>query len=180
MIKQRNYKIDNAKFILITLVVFGHLLEKMSAISLLNGLYRFIYVFHMPLFVFLSGLVANAVFTPKDGQKWLATLVIPYLVFQAINIFLFKDSFNYQVTYQSWTLWYLVSLATWRLVLPAIMACKYPLFIAVLIALLAGCLNDIGYAFSLARTCYFLPFFVAGYIFKEQILNPPISTTPPP
>ena len=49
--------IDALKGMAIILVVWGHILDK----SLLDGtvpLYKWIYSFHMPLFIFLSGLFA--------------------------------------------------------------------------------------------------------------------------
>ena len=51
---ERNYRIDNIRFILIFLVVFGHLLGIMTG-SKADLLYRFIYSFHMPVFIFITG-----------------------------------------------------------------------------------------------------------------------------
>ena len=63
-LKNNNYFIDNLKVILIFLVVFGHLIERYIDTNLtLRGLYMFIYTFHMPLFIFVSG------FLPKNIYK---------------------------------------------------------------------------------------------------------------
>ena len=48
---------DNLKFILILLVVVGHLADTFTGESeSFRALYLFIYSFHMPLFFFISGL----------------------------------------------------------------------------------------------------------------------------
>src|SRR5690625_4229938 len=47
--------LDNARFILIALVVFGHMLEPLAdAHPWLQTCYRFVYAFHMPAFAFRS------------------------------------------------------------------------------------------------------------------------------
>src|SRR4029077_11373781 len=58
--KERDSVIDNARFILIVLVVLGHFLTTMQGSPALDVLYAWIYMFHMPAFVFLSGLWINA------------------------------------------------------------------------------------------------------------------------
>ena len=55
--KQRDAYFDNVKGILILLVVIGHLIEPFYLKSkFVESLYTFIYTFHMPAFIFLSGL----------------------------------------------------------------------------------------------------------------------------
>ena len=47
---------DNLKFILITLVVAGHFADEiMDYTSIYSSIFLFIYAFHMPLFIFISG-----------------------------------------------------------------------------------------------------------------------------
>lgn len=79
--KKRTPYIDNTKAVLIALVVFGHLLESVS-FSGKTMLYIAIYTFHMPAFVFLSGLCF------KKGTPWVRKLLAPYLVYQAIYTFM--------------------------------------------------------------------------------------------
>ena len=59
-LRNNNYFIDNLKVILIFLVVFGHLIERyIDTNSTLLGVYMFIYTFHMPLFIFVSGFLSK-------------------------------------------------------------------------------------------------------------------------
>ena len=66
--QKRNIWLDNVKGFLIVCVVAGHFLE--SGIdyhsSMCKSLFLFIYSFHMPLFVFVSGYFSKKIY--KDGQ----------------------------------------------------------------------------------------------------------------
>ena len=65
-LKNNNYFIDNLKVILIFLVVFGHLIERyIDTNSTLLGVYMFIYIFHMPLFVFVSGFLSKNIYKSR-------------------------------------------------------------------------------------------------------------------
>lgn len=176
MTKARAGYLDSAKFVLVQLVVIGHLLEQVRQLSPFAGAaYRFIYMFHVPALVFMSGMVAHASFDARQGKRWLATLVLPYLVFQ--GIYRYADAlwqghtFAYGVVQPYWLLWYLLSLASWRLLLPATLSLRYPVLFAMAIALGAGCIKDIEYPFSLSRTLVFLPFFVAGHLYGERLVR---------
>jgi fucose 4-O-acetylase-like acetyltransferase len=179
-LRTRNPQVDNAKFVLIALVVIGHGMGALRGHSpLLKAAYHFIYLFHIPAFVYLSGSLARAQFDTRQGLRWLCTLIIPLLVFQAIyqawNAWLQQDAFAYHVTVPYWLLWYLASLACWRVMLPPMLALGRPLLVACAIALLAGYAGDIGYPFSLSRTLVFLPFFVAGHRFGLDLRGPRIA-----
>ena len=69
--KERNLKLDNAKGILITLVVIGHMLLPIQGTTRgVTNFFYMIYAFHMPAFVFISGLLAQRIYTrvPKPAQ----------------------------------------------------------------------------------------------------------------
>ena len=83
--KQRDNRFDNLKGILIILVVFAHILEQNSHYKsepILANLYSFIYSFHMPVFVFISGYFTRPI---TDSEKWgrrmASSILIPFLVF---------------------------------------------------------------------------------------------------
>ena len=62
-----------------------------------------------------------------------------------------------------WLLWYLLSLAGWRLLLPVFARLKRPLTFAVALAVAVGCASEVGYYLSLSRTLVFFPMFVLGW-----------------
>lgn len=80
----RDYYIDNIKGVFITLVVFGHLLDFLEEadIAFATSVRTFIYFFHMPGFIFLSGYLAKS-FTKKrfKGEKLLGYAWL-YLLFK--------------------------------------------------------------------------------------------------
>lgn len=161
--------LDNARFILIALVAFGHLLEPLlDAHPWLAGGYRFIYAFHMPAFAFLSGAVAHDAIHARLLRSTTFRLLWPYLVFQGLYALAalapaWPDAGPGSITTPYWLLWYLLSLACWRLMLPLFAHLRHRLLIAVLMALAAGCLGGIGYYLSLSRTLVFFPLFLMGW-----------------
>lgn len=76
-VKQRNVLIDAAKGLGILLVVLGHAVQKNTP-DFDNLMFRIIYSFHMPLFMFLSGCVAKYN-NPQSLTKNITRLVVPFL-----------------------------------------------------------------------------------------------------
>lgn len=79
----RNKTIDALKGYAITLVVLGHAIDHYINDSLNNEVFRFIYSFHMPLFMFLSGYIIFGTVKKPEG-KWLWSkverLLIPFFI----------------------------------------------------------------------------------------------------
>jgi fucose 4-O-acetylase-like acetyltransferase len=168
----RERHIDALKGAGILLVVFGHLIEQPSAHSvLLQALYIGIYSFHMPLFVFLSGIFARETLKGRDYQKIAWTLFFPLVVFQFIYLGVgqLTDWYSYSPFTPYWLLWFIASLIGWRLLLP-LFASPAGLAVAMLAAIFVGFDDGVGYALSAARTIYFLPFFVLGHLYGRQLV----------
>jgi fucose 4-O-acetylase-like acetyltransferase len=167
--KRRLY-FDNTKGVLITLVVFGHIIEpRIDASSVLKSCYIVIYSFHIPLFVFISGYFSRPEFQLK---KTILKIVVPLLLFELayrfFNFYLTGEPIISQPFKPSWVMWYLVSLLAWRLLLPVMRGPIHRwLIISILAGLLCGGCDWIGYDFSLSRTIVFLPYFLAGYYCRE-------------
>lgn len=171
--KKRNILFDNTRVILILLVVYGHVVEQLRFDNgLFIGIYNFIYLFHMPLFVFCSGAFAKS-----DKKRIVKKYLIPYVVFQALygifDVYIMKaESFHFLESY--YVLWYLLALAVWSILIPFFQARgkkgKQLLFLigSVLVGLLAGYVDIIGKVFSLSRILVFFPFFLAGYYIRQE------------
>lgn len=161
--------LDNARFILIALVVFGHFLEPLTGDhAWLATTYAFVYTFHMPAFAFLSGAVAQGTASDKLFRGVTFRLLWPFLVFQGLYALAalspwWPDDGVTSVTTPYWLLWYLLSLAAWRMMLPLFAQLRHRMPIAVGVALLAGCFEGIGYDLSLSRTLVFFPLFLMGW-----------------
>ncbi len=164
MVKLRDAYYCNLKLFLIFLVVFGHLIEpQIVSNRRLYGLYRWIYLFHMPLFAFLSGLFL------KDAAGCLRQLrrIAPlYLLGQVVAVLLGQASWHTPW----WVLWYLLSLCWWLLgsaLLLRLRCGKWIVFVlSIAVGTLAGQVSWVGRPFSLSRTLVFFPYFWLGVILK--------------
>ncbi|MBO4477459.1 MAG: acyltransferase family protein [Lachnospiraceae bacterium] len=166
--KPRNYRVDNIRFILIFLIIFGHFLETFEG-PIKQNIYTIIYSFHIPAFMFLSGLYAS--FSP---QKILRRYVLTYLVFQiiytAFDAFIYGHSVSFQFSTPYWLLWYLMALSFYELLIPTIdhFTPRKLIIGTFCIAILVGVDVSISMYLTLSRTLVFFPFFILGYVGKEN------------
>lgn len=161
--------LDNTKGILIFLVVLGHfLLPVNSGNQIANNIFNLIYLFHMPLFVFITGFFAKSIFKNNSLRidKIISTFVLAML-FQLVLILMENPSKPLSNTLFSFSSapWYLVSLCFWYLIVPFLKRAKpLPAIIfSFIISIGSGCLDQLGSFLSLARTFSFLPYFVMGF-----------------
>ncbi|GAB4074854.1 acyltransferase family protein [Barrientosiimonas marina] len=176
--RERNPYFDNARLVLIFLVVFGHLIQPFTSESSgVNTLYLWIYTFHMPAFIFLAGFFAKGSGSIRDIIKLAKKLLVPYLIFQVIYtgyyFLIGKDGWEFEMFYPHWALWFLFSLFSWHMLLIAFkrVPAAMGLAITVGIGLIVGYFGDIGHSFSLSRTFVFFPFFLLGYLVTQNQLE---------
>ncbi len=163
--------LDFLKGVGIILVVIGHFIELFRADNrICDALFIAIYVFHMPLFVFISGHLQSF------KLKKLKTITLYYLLAQ-ITYLLVRIIFRgYEVTPYSiirgvilpfWHLWYLYALAIWIITIPLLDLLLSKIhWIAVVIIALAISLGA-GFfecPYDLQRIFAFFPFFCIGHI----------------
>lgn len=167
---ERNAFFDNAKLVLIFLVVFGHLIQpSVNDSAAVHTIYIWIYTFHMPAFIFLSGFFAKGAGNKSYIYNLAKKLLLPYLIFQLLYTgFYFligKENWMNSVFDPQWALWFLFSLFSWHMLLIIYkkIGPKYGLMLAAMIGLAIGYFPEIGSQFSLSRTFVFFPFFLAGY-----------------
>jgi fucose 4-O-acetylase-like acetyltransferase len=174
---ERNYFIDNLKFFLIVLVVVGHFGLKLAYIKDIKYLTYFIYVFHMPCFIFVSGFLAKRM---NAGGKLRADKILSilwmYLLFKFGNVILgyaFGKDLSLSLFKDASAPWYLFALAVWYLFVPLLERIKTLPLIAgsFLIGLFAGYISSIGQVFSLSRIFVFFPFFILGFCLPEKKLE---------
>src|SRR5690625_3778578 len=81
----RNPYFDNAKVVLIFLVVFGHMIQPFIGDSHgMNTLYMWMYTFSMPAFIFLAGFFAKGSGTKEYVLNLAKKLLLPYVIFQLL------------------------------------------------------------------------------------------------
>jgi fucose 4-O-acetylase-like acetyltransferase len=171
----RNPHYDHARLGLIALVVFGHAIEGLLDHPLARTLYLAVYAFHIPAFALLSGVLAPERIDLAGLRRIAIGVLSPYAFFQGLYLWAAGKPLGFVVPY--WLLWYLVSLSCWRLMLPLFAHLRGALIWAVALALVAGMLSDVGYAFALSRTLDFFPLFLLGHALRgSKWLQRPSST----
>jgi fucose 4-O-acetylase-like acetyltransferase len=170
----RNPFYDNLKYIVITLVVVGHVVEPLiDKIAWTKTLYISIYSFHIPMFAMISGRFSNTFTESAHYTRLMAKILFPYIVlelmYSSFHHFIFHTkelSVGFLVPY--WILWYLMSLFLWRVMLPFFVQLKYPVVIAIILGLSCGLSSQFGYTLSFSRTFVFFPFFLVGYFLRNN------------
>lgn len=159
---------DNARSLLMVLVVVGHVIRPMvEGGGPMRALYLWIFAFHMPMFVLLSGYFSKRLVTTTNGRARLAVrLLVPYLLFQGVWLAMGKpkkadDLSALSVPY--WLMWFLLALFLWRLTLPLYARFRFAIPMTLVASVLAGLSSDLGRTFTLMRLVSFWPFFVIGY-----------------
>ncbi|MGE6629035.1 acyltransferase family protein [Bacillus sp. NPDC077027] len=186
---EKDLKLSNIKGLLIFLVVFGHLIELNK--QNYYQLFVFIYAFHMPLFIFISGYLAKRIKLSK-----IINLFLLYIIFQS-----FFDWFLYFIgEYKTlafhygkpqFHLWYIVSMIFWYVLAWGLSKLRLHLIgkLSIFILIFIVCLisrwytgsivetvkefypNFTSYTLSYQRTISFAPFFFAGFFMTKDNLN---------
>lgn len=169
----RDARLDNAKFLLIALVVVGHAIEPLRDYGPTSALYYWIYFFHMPAFIMISGYLSRSFDASSNRvEKLVLSLAVPYLIFWTIHQSIYfverggmPDSLS--VLKPTWTLWFLIALFLWRLSVPVWKRLRWPVLIAVAVSMFAAT-ADLGGTLSVGRVLSFLPFFVLGLSLRRE------------
>ncbi len=164
---------DNARFACIVLVVLGHATQRLTYDSdVALGLYLLVYAFHMPAFAMISGYFSKAgAPTRRQMARVITDILVPYVIFEAVwtlTKWVVEGSANPNLTQPSWTLWFLLALGIFRLVLPYLALLRWPLLWTVVISVGVGYLPNIDSTFALTRTLGLLPFFTLGWWLREH------------
>lgn len=175
---KRSKYFDNAKFVLIILVVFGHVISPLKEHDgILYNIYSIIYLFHMPAFIFISGYFSKGYQNKGYYRKLITKLILPYFIFQLIySVFYYatgkEASFQVDFLQPHWSLWFLLSMFFWNLLLIPFAKLKWlGLPVAIMIGIGAGYIDQLGSFLSLSRTAVFFPYFFAGYLISGPQLK---------
>ncbi len=173
--KGRLYFYDNAKFILIFLVVLAHATSPFKAggpgASAFSYMWRVINTLHMPCLIFISGFFAKKYIRP-DGSINVQrpfTYIMYYLAAQftvgAFEAFVLGNSISKSVLAPRSSLWFLVCLIWWYILLPLVdkIDPRKMMAIAVLAGLLIGYDEKVSNFMAISRVITHFPFFLFGY-----------------
>lgn len=179
---QRDHRIDSLKGLLIILVILGHVIIEIDNINVINhAVMGGIYVFHMPLFILISGYLTRPHHELSQRQLWkgVGNLLVTIVIFQVLSMLRHlpqgKDPIAMLLEFPYGILWYLMSLIYWRLIIyytPQWLL-KRPvayLSLAFLLSILSG-LTHLGNFLAIQRTLNFYPFFLLGYYYKQGAIS---------
>ncbi|MGN0298837.1 MAG: acyltransferase family protein [Lachnospiraceae bacterium] len=174
-IKKRETTYCNLKLLLIFLVIFGHGIEpQIENSNCIKEIYRVIYMIHMPLFVFLSGLfLKNLELCLRQAKRSIGLYCAIQGILVVGNAVSLKGTFSFWKPY--WHLWYLMSLSVWTLIvgLWQLIVKRYPkwnslwikslvLLISLGVSCLSGAVPQINRMYSMSRTLVFFPYLWLG------------------
>ncbi|MFI6337737.1 acyltransferase family protein [Streptomyces sp. NPDC050535] len=167
---------DNARFTSATLIVVLHTVGSiMSRVEVLHAFHIASWAFRVPAFVMLAGVFSSAgPLSSRNLRSLLQSIALPALMFSllfSVENYWLGSKFVLHVVQLPWTLWFLMSLFCWRLLLPLVVQLRYPLIITTGIALAVGYIDEFGLPFSASRTLVYLPLFYLGWRIGQGHLN---------
>lgn len=178
--KERDYFFDNLKAVLIFLVVVGHFILPITNSHSIVGLKYLIYIFHMPVFIFVTGYFSKTIYkSGKYNYNKIFSVIILYIMFMiAINLLSFafgKINHWYEIDYFNvkGAPWYLLAMILYYFIIPFIKDIKpgIVIFISCILSLLVGYQKSIDGILSLSRIIVFSPFFFAGYYITKKNID---------
>ncbi|MCH5274079.1 MAG: CapA family protein [Lachnospiraceae bacterium] len=157
--KYRSSYWDNIKGILVFLMVFAHILYQLqNKFPVINGIVDYIYMFHMPVFVFVSGYFGKS--ERSRSAAAIIRLLFLYFIFNSIMGFLYGFGSILEPMY---SYWYLIALIVWRLTAHHLAKFREINLILFAIAIFAGFYGSINNTFAAARIIGFYPYYMLGY-----------------
>ena len=161
---------DNLKFFLVTCVVIGHFVDQFTGLSnIYDSIFLFIYSFHIPLFIFIAGLmfknkniIAKAIFFISIGfsYKIVSAIVERLLGTVKVEFFLLWDG---------GLSWFMFALAAYIVILKIIekQNKEYILVFSIVLSCFVGYDPGIGDFLYLSRIIIFFPFFLSGVLLQN-------------
>ncbi len=159
---------DNIKGLLIILVVVGHVAHPVHNDNpAISCLFDVIYLFHMPLFVFVSGLFAKHAKNERGGvnPNRILSFALLAALFQ-LALLLVNDA---DVTLESFLQftsapWYLLAMAYWYAAAPLLarLGWRRGMALALALSYASGFVDLSDGLLAISRSLAFLPWFAAG------------------
>lgn len=144
------------------MTVFAHFLYQFQDdFYLIDSSVDFIYMFHMPAFVFISGYFGKS--RRSRSLTAIFRLIFLYYIFNSIMGFLFgfQSLLEPKNSY-----WYLIALIVWRLTAYHLEKFSEINLILFAVAIFAGFFSTIDNTFAAARIIAFYPYYMFGYKLK--------------
>lgn len=170
---------DNVKFIMILLVVVGHITEKMVYSGCMNiaSINLFIYSFHMPMFIFIFGIF----FKPNDYLRKIVFYVSSGLLLKGLLYFsrlTINGGATFTLLYENGVPWFMFVLVWYTLAAWLFRRIDKRIVLAVgfLISLFTGYFKSVGDFLCFSRMFVFFPYFWLGTMINHEQLTAKIKS----
>ena len=169
---------DNAKFLLIILVVIGHFIDPFTGgggqSAAYQSIYLFIYSFHMPLFIFVSGQFHKNSNVLSKIFSFFCIGMSQKIVFSALDVIVNKNSPSFNLTGDWMPPWYMFALAAFITISYILRNIdkRFVLLMSIILALFVGYDSSVGDFLYLSRIIVFYPFYLMGELVeRDKILK---------
>ena len=162
--ERRRADLDDLKGILIFLVVFGHLIyaNARRGEGLCYDVYFVIYCFHMPFFMFVSGLL-----TKRTTKEWVRKALVTYLAFNLLMYAVsFSDGLNSIFLEPTHNMWYLLLLVAFRVM--ATFFDRKTMWLVAIVSFVAFQAVPAPFPAIFVKFGAMLPFFVLGLTLRDS------------
>lgn len=172
MPKERVALWDNVKLLLMITVVVGHLIDNdISNSHLFRSGFIFIYSFHMPLFIFVSGLFHKNKNIKEKAVSYFSIYFVLKICFFVLKM-ITHQKLKFELFSESGLPWFLFATAVYIIITYLLRDFdkKYILVLSVILGLFCGYDKNIGDFLALSRIIVFYPFYLLGtMVSKEKI-----------
>lgn len=176
--KQRIFVFDNVKALLIILVVLGHAADYYTDhFESMRIFFFYIYLFHMPLFIFLAGLFSKSIILKdpfrieKIANFLVLYFIMEFIFYLLIHYWLGRENYVFNPFVENSVPWFMFAMAVWLCLGRLLRNLKASIVIpaSIILALAIGYTN-IGDVLVGSRIISFFPFFIIGYYIKPNDL----------
>ena len=170
--------LDNVKMVLVTFVVMGHALVMVPDDGPNGQIYDFIYAWHIPAFVLVTGFLSRG-FEWNRRYLWslFCTIAVPYVLFEFLMMTYRTSRGGEEIgapmwLNPHWPMWYLAAVFLWRLATPLLKRHWVSIPLTVALSLVFPTIGaHWTWYLDLNRTVGFLPFFTLGLFLSPAVLR---------
>lgn len=179
---ERDSMFDNIKAIMLFLVAVGHILDVyFSKDSFYRHAMQYIYLFHMPVFAFVTGYFCKNM--ERQRARAVRTTLVPYVILQSVYcvmalamIYIGLGSHNADVFVPSLVmptspLYYLLCVFFWKVFAKDIMNLRVPFIMSIIMGALNSMTQYADWHIGAGATFTLLPFFVLGLKWDAAVIE---------
>lgn len=180
--KERDYLFDNVKALMLFFVALGHVVNVYMRDGAIEfTLIKYIYLFHMPVFAFVTGYFSKN--ADRARERAMTGSLFPYILFQGIYILMARmmimlglasfntDIFNGSLLLPSSAFYYLLAVFFWKLFQKDLFRFRYPLLLSLVLGLLVSLTKQEDFHTGYGAVFSLLIFFTAGVMCDPETIR---------